>query len=154
MASVIAQPESVECLPAALRHVDTAERPDPACVRSVEKLVFRAAAKAPEFFDHLCAHYRETRRIMVDIPCEIRLLLRDGTLFDAGSAVVRNVSPSGALVLSIKLEKGCYPARPFKVTLLLKSDEYKGFGIEATPVRLALEPAGLGVRFDEIFVNA
>ena len=154
MPSATVRAESVECLPAGLRHVGASERPDPNYARSAEKLVFRAAAKSPEFADNLCAHYRETRRIMADIPCEISLLLSDGTLFDSGSAVVRNVSPSGALVTNIKLEKGCYPARPFKVTLLLKSEEHKGIGIEATPVRIAMEPAGLGVRFDEIFVNA
>jgi len=154
MASVAARLESVECLPAGLRPLGASERPDQNYIRSAEKLVFRAAAKSPEFADHLCAHYRETRRIILDIPCEIRLLLSDGTLFDSGSAVVRNVSPSGALISNIKLEHGCYPARPFRVTLSLKSDEYKGIGIEATPVRFAVETAGLGVRFDDIFVNA
>jgi len=154
MPSAAVRTESTECLPSGLRRLDTSEGPGPDYARSAEKLVFRAAAKAPEFSDHLCAHYRETRRIMVDIPCEIRLLLSDGTLFDSGSAVVRNVSPSGALVSSIKLEKGCFPARPFKVALFLQSDEYKGIGIEATPVRITADTGGLGVRFDDIFVHA
>lgn len=153
MGSVAADVETVECLPAGLRQLGAADAAGRQCGKSGDKLVFRAAAKAPEFFDHLCAHFRETRRTAADIPCEIRLILSDGTLFDSGSGIVRNVSPSGALLESLKLEKGCLPARPFKVTLILKGDEYKGVGIEATPIRIVNETAGLGVRFDEIFVT-
>ena len=140
-------------VPSVLPSPGESETPGQRPGRSSERLIFKAAAKSPEFFDHLCAHYRETRRITVEIACDIRLVLSDGTLFDTGSAVVRNVSPSGALVSAIRLEKGCYPARPFKVVLILKNNEYKGINIEATPVRFTAEAAGLGVRFDEIFVN-
>lgn len=154
MESATARLESVESLPAGVRPLGGSDAPAQKYTRSAERLVFRAAAKSPEFSDRLCAHYRETRRVRVDIPCEIRVLLSDGTLFDSGSACVRNVSPSGALVVGLKLEKGCYPVRPFKVALILKSDEYQGIGIEATPLRISLEPPGLGVRFDEVFVNA
>ncbi|MCY3022394.1 MAG: hypothetical protein NTW87_25720, partial [Planctomycetota bacterium] len=121
--------------------------------KSGDRVVFRAAEKSVEFFDHLCAHYRETRRTSVEIPCDVRLLLHDGTLFDTGSATVRNVSPSGALITGLKLEKDCLPARGFRVVLTLRGDDYKGIGIEATPVRLIAESGGLGLRFEEIFVT-
>lgn len=115
--------------------------------------VFHAAEDAAEFFDHLRAHYRETRRTAVDIACEIRFVLSDGTVFDSGLAVVKNVSPSGALIGAMKLEKGTIPISAFKVVLVLKEGEYNGIGIEATPVRLVTEVGGMGVKFDEIFVS-
>jgi hypothetical protein len=121
--------------------------------KASNKLVFRAAEKSIEFMDHLRAHYRETRRTAVEIPCDLQVLLPNGTLFDSGSATVRDVSPSGALIASIKLSKECFPASGFKLKLTLKGDDYKGIGIEATPVRLVTEVGGLGVRFDEIFVT-
>ncbi|MGD0090182.1 MAG: hypothetical protein ABSE73_09700 [Planctomycetota bacterium] len=153
MASSATASVNVASVPSVLRCAGVSETPGQRPGRSSGKLIFRAAAKAAEFSDRLCAHYRETRRIAVEIPCDIRLVLSDGALFDAGSAVVRNISPSGALVSAIRLEKGCYPARPFKVVLILKNDEYRGIGIEATPMRITAEAAGLGVRFDEVFVN-
>ena len=154
MASILTGLEKVECLPTGLRQLGASEATDRQCRKSGDKLVFRAAAKAPEFFDHMCAHYRETRRTAVDIPCDVRVVLGDGTLFDSGSGVVRNVSPSGALLAGLRLEKGCLPIRPFRVSLFLKGSDYKGIGIEATPVRIEAETAALGVRFDEIFVTA
>jgi hypothetical protein len=121
--------------------------------KTSNKLVFRAAEKSIEFMDHLRAHYRETRRTAVEIPCDLQVLLPNGSLFDSGSALVRDVSPSGALIAGIKLSKECFPASGFKLKLTLKGDDYKGIGIEATPVRLVTEVGGLGVRFDEIFVT-
>jgi hypothetical protein len=122
-------------------------------LKGSDKLVFRAAEKSVEFFDHLRAHYRETRRTTVDIPCEINVLLQDGTVFDTGSGVVRDVSPSGALITGLKLQKGCLPAQGFKITLHLQGADYAGIGIGATPVRFAADPPGLGLKFDEVFVT-
>ena len=154
MASVATDVESVECLPSGLRKFGAGALADQHCSKSGDKLVFRAAAKTPEFFDHLCAHYRETRRTTVDIACDVRIVLADGTVFDEGAAIVRNVSPSGALVTALKLGKGCLPLKPFKVTLILKGNDYKGVGIEATAVRFVVEEAAMGLKFDEVFVTA
>ena len=142
--------ESTEVIPAGLQKLAA----DPKAVqKGPNKLVFRAAAQSAEFFDHLRAHYRETRRTMVEIPCEIKILRLNGELFDKGTGTVRDVSPSGAMIGALKLDKGCYPATGFKIHLTLKSDEYAGIGIEASPVRIISEQGGLGVRFDEIFVT-
>ena len=115
--------------------------------------VFSAAVNSAEFFDHLRAHYRETRRTRVDIDCEIKLVFGDGTVFDSGAAIIRDFSPSGAFLCSIKTSKSCYPAAPFKILMTLKSGGYNGIAIDATPVRLAADMPGLGVRFDEIVVE-
>ncbi|HYG77419.1 MAG TPA: hypothetical protein VEK08_20600 [Planctomycetota bacterium] len=142
--------QTVETAPAGLQKLGA---PTATAPKGSNKVVFRAAAKSAEFFDHLRAHYRETRRTHVEIPCDIKILALDGSLFDTGTATVRDVSPSGALLGSLKLSKGCFPACGFKVVMTLKSDDYKGIGIEASPVRIVTESAGLGVKFDEIFVT-
>lgn len=121
--------------------------------REGSKIVFRAAEKSVEFFDHLRAHYRETRRTAVEIPCEIRIVLNDGSTFDTGTGTVENVSPSGALITRIKISTGCWPAAQFKLMLVLKNEDYKGIVVESVPVRFAHEPAGVGVRFEEITVQ-
>ncbi len=115
--------------------------------------VFSAAVNSAEFFDHLRAHFRETRRTRVDIDCEIKLIFGDGTVFDSGTAIVRDFSPSGAFLASIKTVKSCYPAAPFKILMTLKGGGYNGIAIDATPVRMGSELPGLGVRFDEIVVE-
>ena len=117
------------------------------------KRVFNAAVNSAEFFDHLRAHFRETRRTRVDIDCDLQLVLADGSVFDSGTANIRDFSPSGALIGGMKLPKGCYPAATFKVLITLKGGDYAGICIEATPVRLAMDMPGLGVRFDEIVVR-
>ena len=71
-------------------------------------------------------------------------------MFDSGAAVVRDFSPSGALICNLKTTRCCYPTSQFKVQLTLKGGGYNGICIDATPVRFALDSAGLGVRFDEI----
>jgi hypothetical protein len=125
----------------------------PATRNVPNKRVFNAAVNSAEFFDHLRAHFRETRRTRVDIDCDIQLVLGDGSIFDSGTANIRDFSPSGALIGGMKLPKSCYPATPFKVLITLKGGDYAGICIEATPVRLAMDMPGLGVRFDEIVVR-
>lgn len=115
--------------------------------------VFHAAANSAEFFDHMRAHYRESRRTPVEIQCGVRIVLSDGTAFDEGSAEIRDVSPSGALLGGLKMGKGVLPLQPFKMKLLLKGADYEGIVIEATPVRICTNGAGLGVKFDEILVS-
>ncbi len=116
--------------------------------------VFGAAAKSVEFSDRLRNHQRATRRLVCEIPCSVELVLMDGTLYDTGIAVLRNISPSGALVSSFELDRGNFPAEVFKIRMVLKGDPYAGIGIEATPVRFAMGIHGVGVKFDEIFVTA
>lgn len=115
--------------------------------------VFKAAERAAEFFDHLRVHYRETRRTDVEITAQLKVILKDGTVHDVGTATVLNISPSGALLGRVKLGKGGYPTAPFKLELLLDNADYQGIGIEARPVRFEFEKGGIGVKFDEIFVS-
>ncbi len=117
------------------------------------RMVFKAAGGTAEFLDCVRAHYRETKRRDVDIPAEIKIVLEDGTIFDTGTARVRNVSPSGALLTDIRLSKDCYPSRPFRVAMRMKGGEFEGIGFEAIPVRFVPDQSGLGVKFDDVFVS-
>jgi hypothetical protein len=117
-----------------------------------EGRVFQAAARTAEFFDHLRTHYRETRRTPVEIEATVKLLLADGTVYDVGRGVIRDLSPSGALLTQIRLTRNSYPVAPFTLELILRGGKHEGIGISAVPVRFA--PDGLGVRFSSIFVAA
>ncbi len=120
------------------------------------RLTFRAAGRAGEFFDHLQAHYRECRRKDADVEADVRIVLvggdSDGAEFDRGTARVKNVSPTGALLVDVKLSKGAYPAAEFRLELTMRSGGYQGIGFRATPVRFVTAERGIGVKFDEIFI--
>lgn len=121
--------------------------------QSTGKAVFQAAGRAAEFFDHLRTHYRETRRTSVEIRAKIKILLANGSVFDSGTANVKNISPSGALLADVKLPKGSYPIGPFRLEILMDGGDYEGIGLEAVPVRFEHQVHGLGVKFSEIFVT-
>ena len=117
------------------------------------RLTFRAAGRTEEFFDRLQTHYRECRRKDADVEADVRVVLEDGTEFDRGTARVKNVSPTGALLVDVKLSKGAYPAGKFSLELALRSGGYQGIGFKATPVRFVMGEQGIGVKFEEIFVT-
>ncbi|HLX59696.1 MAG TPA: PilZ domain-containing protein [Planctomycetota bacterium] len=115
-------------------------------------IAFGAAAKSVEYADRLRAHYREARRVPVEIPCTVEVVLADGAIYDSGTAMLKNISPSGALLTAFSMASGNLPVALFKLRLVLKGDPYAGIGIEATPIRFAGGTYGIGVKFDEIFV--
>lgn len=119
----------------------------------IRRLAFRSAGRTEEFFDRLQAHYRECKRKDVDAEAEVRLVLEDGSEFDVGTARLSNVSPTGALLVDVKLSRGAYPAGPFSLELRLRSGPYRGIGFRAEPVRFVPDKGGIGVRFEEIFVS-
>jgi hypothetical protein len=120
----------------------------------MRRLIFRAAGRTEEFFDKLQAHYRECKRKDVDAEAQIRILLADGSVFDTGTAHVKNVSATGALLVDIELSKRSYPSSGFSLELVLTTGGYKGITFRATPVRFVPEQSGIGVKFDEIYVSA
>ena len=119
----------------------------------VGRLVFEAAAKSDEYFDHLQAHYRECKRKDVDIDAEIGIILADGSRVAEGTAKVMNVSPSGALLGAVKLSAGGIPTEGFTLELKMVSGGYEGIQFQCKPIRLVPEHAGMGVKFEEIFVS-
>jgi hypothetical protein len=104
--------------------------------------------------DRLRAHYRRMQRADVQIPARITLLLEDGTVYDAGTAIVTNVSPTGALLADVKLPRGSYPAKPFRLQIFIEHEDWEGIGLEAVPVRFEPKRCGIGVKYTQIFVAA
>jgi hypothetical protein len=104
--------------------------------------------------DRLRAHYRKMQRADVRIPARIMLLLEDDTVYDVGIATVTNISPTGALLADVKLPRGSYPARPFKLRIFIENEDWEGIGLEAVPVRFEPKQCGIGVRYTEIFIAA
>jgi len=120
----------------------------------VRRLVFQSAGRTEEFFDRLQAHYRECKRKDADAESDIRIVLEDGSEYDVGTARLKNVSPTGALLVDVKLSKGSYPAAAFTIELRLRSGPYRGIGFHAEPVRFVPDKEGIGVRFEEIFISS
>lgn len=103
--------------------------------------------------EHLRTHYRECRRKNVDAEVELKVVLEDTSEFDSGTARIKNISPTGALLTDVKLERGVYPVGPFSLEIGIRSGAYEGIMFRAIPVRLVPEQHGLGVKFEEIFVH-
>ena len=108
---------------------------------------------AEGFFDQLQAHYRECKRKAVDIEAEIEVLTEDGKPVDSGTAVIRNVSPTGALLAEVEVGQKSFPVGGFLVNVKMKSGPYAGIGFRCSPVRFVPEERGIGVKFEEIFVS-
>lgn len=115
--------------------------------------IFKAAARSKEFFDHLEAHYRECKRKKVDIDADVGLVLEDGTVYSEGTAKVKDVSPSGALLSELALNKEAFPVKPFIVDLKMRSPGYEGIRFRCKPVRFVAEEKAIGVRFEEVSVE-
>jgi hypothetical protein len=115
--------------------------------------IFRAAARSKEFFDHLEAHYRECKRKEVDVDADVRLVLEDGSLYSQGTAKVKDVSPSGALLADLELDREGYPVGGFTIEMRMRSSNYEGIGFRCKPVRFVPEENGVGVQFQEVYVE-
>jgi len=151
--TVIASEQAVETRVEVIAPVVPAQPLSKNDQQTLTRNAFRAAERTPEFFDHLQAHYREARRTEVEIVSDVRLHLDDGTVFDSGVAMIRNVSPSGALLSRLKLCKNAYPMCRFKVEIIMRGGAYEGIVIHARPVRIESETGGLGVQFEDIMAS-
>lgn len=99
------------------------------------------------------AHFRRARRDPCEIPCDLSIVLKGGTVFDVGTATLANLSPSGALLVDIELSGCVLPLAPFTLTLRLRGPNYEGIRIEATPIRFSEKGFSLGVRFEDMAVE-
>lgn len=86
---------------------------------ATKERVFRAAEILGYDFTTIRRPFkREYGRIELNMPAEMTITLEDGTIFDAGTAVVKNLSVGGALLKEIKLPKQVLPLQNF--TMLIK----------------------------------
>jgi len=97
---------------------------------------------------------REWTRRKADIPADLEIVLEDGSVFARGTAVVQDISFSGALLAKLDLDGDALPARWFRIKLAFKDPEHEGFRAVCTPVRInAREDFSIGVEFDEFWAG-
>lgn len=104
---------------------------------STVKSVFKAARELGYDLGRLKhPHRRLQPRKAMDLPLELSIYLADGTLFDRGRAVMRDVSLSGALLSGFILtEKRGIPLEPHTIGLRLLDGPLKGLEIRSRPIR-------------------
>ena len=108
--------------------------------------------KQKEIRDYPNSYIREYLRKKVNIPVDLQIIL-DGEVFNKGTGIIENISPSGAYIGGLKLEKEVFPARPFAVFIKVKDEKFSGIEGKCTPVRISHgEAFALGVEFDELNV--
>jgi len=98
-------------------------------------------------------HHRGHPRKSADLPLELSIYLADGTLFDRGQAIMKDVSLTGALLSGVILtgEKGI-PLQPHTIGIRLQDGPLQDLEIKSRPVRF-MERAGvmhLAVEFEKI----
>jgi hypothetical protein len=103
--------------------------------------------------DHLHPHFRAARRSACYIRCDLQIVLADGSIFDTGSAILCNLSPTGALLTCMHLEGAVLPLARFTLSLKLRGNNYDGIRIDATPMRYGDDGFTIGVRFDDMAVE-
>jgi len=82
------------------------------------ELIFRTAERLGYDFTAIRRPFkREYGRVQVDVPVKIELHNHDGSLFDEGEALIRNLSIGGALLTSIRTGMMMLPLRPFSLRL-------------------------------------
>ena len=84
-------------------------------------------------------HRRAFPRREVRLPVEISIYRRDGTLFDRGSATLRDVSLSGAVLRAVALPQDALPLRPHTIGLRLLEGPLKGTEILGRVIRFSHE---------------
>jgi hypothetical protein len=105
--------------------------------------------------DAVHEHLRQNPRRDVFLPARITICRRNGKRFDAGTAIVRNISLKGALLAKILLKKKALPAERFTIHLQMAGRRYKGIGAVCEPVRFGTDGKDfeLAVAFKEMWAE-
>ena len=101
--------------------------------------VFRAAETLGYDFGTIRRPFkREHGRSEVNAAAEVTVTLEDGTVFDSGVAVVRNLSVGGALLSDIRLTRQVLPLRNFSILVKFRDiPELAGLIGECEMMRMA-----------------
>jgi transcriptional regulator with XRE-family HTH domain len=126
-----------------------------ACKETIHK-VFQTARELGYDFGRLRnIHRRRAERKDCEIPVLLRIdLTDDNSVFDTGTALVRNLSPYGAFLTSIKMNKNVIPLLPFAISVEFDG-LLKGLSVKARVIRLnAAEAIQMGIDFFEVSADA
>jgi len=121
-------------------------RPGPVFKKDTIRQVFKVARELGYDFGRLKYHHkRGSTRKSIPIPLELSIYNSDGTLFDKGAAIIKDVSLSGALLTAVVLPQQSIPLRPHTLGIRMLDGALKGVEIMARPIRLAHAPQGQGM---------
>jgi transcriptional regulator with XRE-family HTH domain len=130
------------------------KRPGPVFRKETIRKVFKLAKDLGYDLGKLkFQHQRGHPRKSADLPLELSIYLADGTLFDRGQAVMRDVSLSGALLSGMVLtHKHGIPLEPHTIGIRLQDGPLKGLEIRSRPVRFLQRDGAihLAVEFQEL----
>jgi hypothetical protein len=114
------------------------QRPGPIFKKETIQEVFKVARELGYDFSRLKhQHKRGAPRKAVAIPLELSIYNSDGTLYDKGAAIMKDVSLSGALLSAVVLPQQSIPLRPHTIGIRMLDGALKGVEILGHPVRLA-----------------
>ena len=121
-------------------------RPGPVFKKETIKQVFKVARELGYDFGRLKYHHkRGSNRKSMPIPLELAIYNSDGTLFDKGAAIIKDVSLSGALLTAVVLPQQSIPLSPHTLGIRMLDGALKGVEIMARPIRLAHSGQGQGM---------
>jgi len=126
-------------------------RPGPSHSRKTIRKVFEAARRLGypvECLKH--EHRRRHRRRIVNLPVEISLYLAGDVLYDRGTAVLRDVSLSGALLRAMVLPGMRLPTNLHSLGIRLLKGRLQDTEVRGRPVRFSYgeeDSLGLAVEF-------
>lgn len=119
-------------------------KPGPVFRKETVRKVFKIARDLGYDFGRLKhSHKRVHARRDVALPLELTIYTADGTLFDRGTAVVKNISLSGALLSALVLPRQSFPLVPHTIGIRLLEGPLKDVEILSRPVRFAPRAEGL-----------
>ena len=119
---------------------------------STRDLVFSTAEKMGYDFTTIRRPFkREYGRTEVNAKTALEIVMQDGSSFDKGEAVARNIGVGGALLTTLKLPKNCLPLSRFSIKVQFSDlPSLAGLVGECQVVRITDSSEGqpeLGVRF-------
>jgi len=82
-------------------------------------------------------HHRDHRRKQVALPLELTVYLENGVVFDRGTAILLDISLSGALLSAIVLPQHAIPLTPHTIGLRMLEGPLKDLEIIGRPVRFS-----------------
>ena len=94
---------------------------------------------------------RKDERKKINLRVDVTLLLKDGTVHDSGTARIRNLSLSGALLGELQTNTNLIPVQPFTARLTIQQGSLKGVILEGEFIRFESNGhVDFGIRFEKL----
>jgi hypothetical protein len=95
---------------------------------------------------------RDSVRHNITVQANVRFVLAYGSLVTSGTAETENVSRSGMLLRSFKLDEAVFPLEPYRIELEVTSAPLRGFTATCKPIRIVEgeKQLGIAVRYETV----